>query len=184
MIKILALAGSNSKNSINQQLIDYVLGYFPNQEVKKIALTDYELPIYGIDHENEKGYPVNAKILSNIIDEHDALIISVNQHNGTVSTVFKNAIDWLSRVNRHFLVGKKVLLMSTSTGPNGGAAALEYTKKIIPSFGAEIVDSFSFPSFKENFDSENQTIPDEILKLGLAEVVTNFEHQLQMEEKS
>lgn len=184
-MKILALAGSNSKNSINQELIEYVLGYFPNQEVKKIALSDYELPIYGIDHENDKGYPINAQVLCNIIDEHDALIISVNQHNGTVSTVFKNAIDWLSRVDRKFLAGKKVLLMSTSTGSNGGSAALEYTKKIIPSFGAEIVDSFSFPSFKENFDSENQTIPDEILKLGLAEVVTNFEHQMQqMEENS
>lgn len=116
--------------------------------------------------------------LNQEISEADALIISVNEHNGSFGAFFKNIIDWLSRLDRNFLEGKKILLMSTSPGKRGGLTALEYAKSIFPRFGGEIIESFSFPSFYDNFSVESETVIDETLSLGLKQVISTFAHEI------
>ena len=135
--------------------------------------------MFGEDLENEKGYSVELRMLYNKIKEADALVISVNEHNSTVSAYFKNTIDWLSRLDRNFLKDKKVLLMSTSNGKRGAASALEYTKNVLPRFGATIIESFSFPSYSENFSEETNSISNEVLLLGFTDVLQNFVHQIE-----
>ena len=178
MKKILAFAGSNSSTSINQKLIDFAASKISGHEIQHIKLTDYNLPLFGVDIEKNRGYSVELSLLRNEIMDADALMISVNEHNGAVSAFFKNVIDWLSRIEYKFLADKKILLMSTSPGKRGAASALEYTKGIIPRFGGEVVESFSFPSFEENFSEEQQTITNEVLLLGFLDVIQNFEHQI------
>lgn len=178
MKKILAFAGSNSKHSINKKLLDFVVENMVEQSVETIDLNEYSMPVFDVDDENENGYPLQANMLRNVIAMHDALIIAVNEHNGGPSVFFKNTIDWVSRLDRDFLKEKQILLMSTSTGRGGASLSLEYAKMVLPRFGAEIVDSFSVPSFNHNFDKETNTITDEVLLLGLQEVVSNFEQQV------
>lgn len=177
MKKILAFAGSNSSTSINFQLLKHVGGRIQGHEIKVIKLTDYDLPIYSADFEKERGIPVNASIIKNLIAEHDALVIAVNEHNRNVSAFFKNILDWLSRVDRNFLAGKKILLMSTSPGARGGAASLEYCKTILPRFGGQVVQSFSLPSFRDNF--QEGKILNEVLELGIEDVLTSFSQQVE-----
>ncbi|MBW2962474.1 NADPH-dependent FMN reductase [Mesonia aestuariivivens] len=179
MKKILALAGSNGKKSINKMLLHYVISRIENHEVKFLELTNYNFPIYGSDYEHEKGIPADVQVVNMLISEVDALVISVNEHNSGPSVFFKNITDWLSRVELKFLAGKKVLLMSTAPGGRGGASALAYYKEVLPRFGAEVVESFSLPSFPQNFDVEQQKITDEILLLGLNDVLSNFEQELE-----
>lgn len=174
MKKIIAFAGSNSKDSINHQLVTAIAGQIKNCETKVIRLTDYSIPMYTIDVENESGIPIDVQLLRNEIDKHHGVIISVNEHNGSVSTFCKNIFDWLSRADRNYLEGKKVLLTSTSPGARGAKMALEYTKLSLPRFGATIVESFSFPSFQENFDVAKGQISNPTLQLGLDEVVASF----------
>lgn len=178
MKKILAFAGSNAMVSINQKLVDFAASQVVGCTVEVIKLTDYELPFYSEDLERERGYSVDLKMLYNKIKEADALIISVNEHNSSISSFFKNTLDWLSRLDRKFLDGKKILLMSTSSGKRGAASALEYTKNVLPRFGGEVVESFSFPSFSENFSEETQTISNELLSLGFTDIIQNFLHQI------
>ncbi|WP_299215623.1 NAD(P)H-dependent oxidoreductase, partial [uncultured Dokdonia sp.] len=116
----------------------------------------------------------NWKEVSNIKIEKNELILSVNEHNGTVSAFFKNILDWLSRVDRNFLSDTKILLMSTSPGARGAKMALEYTKEVLPRFGGTVVESFSFPSFQDNFDTESNTIKDATLAMGVDEVIASF----------
>ncbi len=174
MKKIIAFAGSNSKKSINAQLINHVATQITSASVSVIKLTDYEIPMYSIDEEMEKGFPVGVTMLKNKIAENDGLILSVNEHNGSVSAFFKNIIDWLSRVDRNYLSGKKILLMSTSPGARGGKNALEFAKGALPYMGGTVVESFSFPSFQENFDVETNTITNPTLALGVGEVIASF----------
>ncbi|MGO3184056.1 MAG: NADPH-dependent FMN reductase [Aequorivita sp.] len=181
MKKILVFSGSNSSKSINDKLAKFAASQIVGHDIKIIKLPDYVLPIFSEDIEQEKGYPIDLKMLYNKIDEADALIISVGEHNGSISAFFKNTIDWLSRLDRKFLEGKQVLLMSTSTGKRGGAGALEYMKYILPKFGANIVESFSIPSFALNFSEESQTISNEVLLLGFTDVIQNFAHQIGQE---
>lgn len=177
MKNILAFAGSNSSTSINHQFLTHVVNRVQGHEIKLIKLTDYEVPLFSVDHEKEKGFPVNLQVLKNLISENDALIISVNEHNGMVSPFFKNYIDWLSRIDRNFLANKKILLMSTSPGARGAASALEYTKGVLPRFGGEVIESFSFPSFNENFGDDR--VQNEVLDMGIDDVLTTFAHEIE-----
>ncbi len=179
MKKILFFAGSNSSKSINHTLVAFAASQIAGHTVEVIKLTDYELPLFGEDIERERGYSTDLKMLYNKLKDADALVISVNEHNGMVSAYFKNTIDWLSRLDRKFLEGKKVLLMSTSNGKRGAASALEYTKNILPRFGATVVESFSIPSYSENFSEETNSISNEVLLLGFTDVLQNFVHQIE-----
>lgn len=173
MKKILAFAGSNSPTSINHQLILCVSRRMEAQEPEVLQLNKLHLPMYSIVLEKE-GIPEDITWLYEKIRQQDALVISVNEYNSGISGYFKNIIDWLSRVDRKFLEGKKILLMSTAPGKRGGASALEYVKNQFPRFGGEVVESFSLPDFYDNFDSERSEISNEIFELGVTEVVTAF----------
>ena len=148
-MKTLAFAGSNSSTSINQQLISYAAQHISNSEV--IELTDYPAPIYSEDLEKASGIDKNIQALAAKIAEADNLIIAVNEHNGYISAFFKNTLDWLSRYNREFLKGKKVIVLSTSPGPGGAKSALTAMTNTLPYFGAEIVASQNIGSFYEVF---------------------------------
>lgn len=109
MSKILVFAGSSSSISINHALVTSVANQIVDHEVEIIRLTDFELPVYSYDIEKNEGIPLNITRLKNKIDQSEALIISVNEHNGTVSSFFKNVLDWLSRFDPKFLEGKSTV---------------------------------------------------------------------------
>lgn len=179
MKKILAFSGSNSSTSINTQLLNHVISKITHHEVHAISLTSYEVPIYSADIEKTAGMPSPSLQLKKLIDEHEALIIAVNEHNSAPSAFFKNHFDWLSRVDVNFLKGKKILLMSTSPGKRGAKSSLEFVRDAyLPRFGAQIVESFSLPSFGENFDDVSKQLTNDLYALGLSDVITNFEQNL------
>ncbi len=178
MSKILAFAGSNSKTSINYELVKFVSDQLIEEEVKLIKLTNYDLPMYNINNEEDNGFPPVLDLLYREIKDAKALIISVNEHNGMLSSFFKNVLDWLSRVDRNFLEGKKVLLMSTSTGPGAASSARAYVETAVERYKGEVVSSFGFPSFTDNFDLEKQEITNETLLLGVKDTLSNFQQEI------
>lgn len=176
MKKILAFSGSNSGTSINQQLVHFVASKINLVDVEVIELRNFDVPMFSEDTEKANGIPHNANYIFEKIQEADGLIVSVNEHNSAPSAFFKNYFDWISRINSKFLAGKNVLLMSTSPGERGGLSALEFVRDhYFLRFGAEITESFSFPSFHKNFDNEKNSVKDEILAIGLDDLVSNFE---------
>ena len=124
MKKIIAFAGSSSKNSINKQLATYTAHLFENSEVEVLNLNDYEMPIYSVDKETETGIPQLAHDFYAKIGSADLLVISFAEHNGAYSTAFKNIFDWTSRINSKTFQGKPTLLLATSPGPRGGSSVL------------------------------------------------------------
>ena len=65
-MKILAFAASNSLVSINHQLIGYATSYIrdqqPDVDIETIQVSDYEIPFYRPDREDESGVPEQAKL--------------------------------------------------------------------------------------------------------------------------
>jgi NAD(P)H-dependent FMN reductase len=159
-------------------LVTFAASQIEDHDVMVIKLTDYELPMFSEDLEKEQGFSSNLRLLHQEIVEADALIISVNEHNSGISAFFKNVTDWLSRLNRDFLKDKKVLLLATSPGGRGAMSALEFTKNTLPRFGAEVIDSFSFPKFYENFLAGENKITNPSLSLAFNDVLQNFIRQL------
>jgi NAD(P)H-dependent FMN reductase len=174
MKKIIAFAGSNSSTSINHKLVAHVSERIENHTVNLIKLTDYPLPIFGEDLEKEAGYPEELSRLLEVIKSHDAVIISVNEHNSGISAFFKNVLDWLSRIEIKFLDGKKILLLSTSPGKRGAISALEYTKGVMPRYNGELVDSLSFPSFTANFSVDDNKVTNAELASRLDRAIQTF----------
>ena len=178
-MKILAFAATNSRNSINKQLVSHAIRVLENEinktaETELIDLNDYEMPIYSIDRENEGGIPELAKQFYKKIGEADALLISYAEHNGNYTAAYKNIFDWTSRIDVKVFQDKPMMIMSTSPGPGGAASVLKTAKESAPFFGADIKASFSVASFFDVFDSEAGRLVDEELSKTLRDSLTQF----------
>ena len=176
MKKIISFAGSNSKNSINKKLATYATTKVSEAETVVLDLNDYELPLFGVDYEAEYGVPNNAKKFLEAIQLADGIILSLAEHNGAYSAVFKNIFDWMSRIDGKLWNGVPMLLMATSPGARGGASVLEIAKNKFPFMGGNIVAEFSLPSFDANFKEGN--IINDNLNSDLIEAVKTFESSL------
>lgn len=161
MAAILALAGSNSSTSINFKLVKHTVSLVQDSDIQVLNMAEHPFPMYSEDYEKENGFPKQVQELQTKIKNSEALILSVNEHNGNPSAFFKNVLDWLSRSDRGFLEGIKVFLMSTSGGKRGAKGSIEVVGNMLPRFGAEITATFSLPSFYDNFDG---AIVDKALK--------------------
>ena len=157
-MKIIAFAGSPSKNSISKKLATYAAGLFQNAEVEILDLNDYQMPLFSVDIEAEIGQHELANAFLSKIKSADFLVVSLAENNGNYSAAFKNIYDWCSRINGKVFQGKPMLLMATSPGGRGGATVLEIAKNSFPRYGADIKATFSLPSFNDNFDVEKGKI--------------------------
>lgn len=173
MKKIITIAGSNSNKSINKSLISYTAKLLENVDVISIDLNDYVLPIYSVDFEVENGIPRAVKRLDELLSTADGFIISLAEHNGSYAAVFKNTIDWLSRVSMKVWKEKPMLLMATSPGSRGGATVLQSASTYFPFMGASIIETFSMPSFYDNFN--NGEIIDDQWKEEIRNKVQTFQ---------
>ena len=170
------MGGSSSKNSINKILAEYAGGLLKNAKLTKVDLNDFEMPLFSVDVENEQGFPKGALALNEIIEKADGFVISLAEHNGAYSAAFKNAFDWLSRIEGKVWRNKPMLLLSTSSGIRGGKSVLEIALGKFPYMGANIVGSMSFPLFNENF-KEGEIVNSD-LKENLQNLVDEFENAL------
>jgi NAD(P)H-dependent FMN reductase len=157
-------------------LAAHAVNMLEGREVKVLDLNDYELPLYGIDFETNNGIPQDAHNLLNEIKEADGIVLSLAEHNGAYSTVFKNAFDWMSRIDGKLWSEKPMLLMATSPGARGGATVLDIAKGRFPYMGGNIVADLSFPSFFDNF--KEGVIVDENLNEQLQTAVEKLQEVL------
>ena len=161
-MKILGFAGSNSKNSINKELLNYTLNQIEGAEVNVLDLNDFEMPIYSIDRQEETGFPQQAIDFHQAIVDADGIVVTLAEHNGNFSVALKNILDWVSRIDMAFLKDKKLLLISSSPGGYGGGNVLEVATKYFGQFASgEIVASSTFPSFYDNF-KEGEIVNEEL----------------------
>lgn len=177
MAKIIAFAGSNSSQSINFKLVKYTAQALDGHDLRLINLANHPFPMYSEDLEREEGFPDELVAFAEDIQNSDGLLLSVNEHNGNPSAYFKNVLDWFSRINRNFLAGTPVLLMSASPGKRGAAGSLGVVDNMLPRFGAEITSTFSLPSFHTNF-TENKGVTDAALAEKHEEALSLFRARL------
>ena len=176
MKEIIAFAGSNSKNSINKQLAIYAANQVEGANVTILDLNDFDMPLYGIDLEIVAGIPAAAQQLLALIKGADGIVLSLAEHNGAYATVFKNAFDWMSRLDGKLWSDVPMFLLATSGGARGAATVLEIAKGRFPYMGGNIAATFSLPSFDQNFS--DQGITDSALKNTFDTAVAAFESVL------
>jgi NAD(P)H-dependent FMN reductase len=173
MASFLAFAGSNSSASINFSVLKYTVSLIENHKIQVLNMANMPFPLYSEDREREKGFSNSLIELKEDIQAADGLLMAVNEHNGNPSAYTKNLLDWLSRLEREFMKGTNVFLMSTSRGRRGGAGSLKVIEALLPRFGANILATFSLPSYGDNFDPD-KGISDESLARQHREALETF----------
>ena len=173
-MKVLAFAASNSKKSINKQLVIYAAGLIDDAQVETLDLNDYELPLFSEDKEDELGQPSLAKEFLDKIGDSDAVIISFAEHNGSYTAAYKNLFDWSSRINPKVFQNKSMVFLSTSPGAGGATSVLATAKASAPFFDGDVKASLSIPSFYENFDLESGSIKNSELNDQLVSAVQSL----------
>ena len=173
-MNIIALGGSNSKTSINKKLATYAAAQIKNGTVTILDLNDFELPLFGVDKEQEIGIPEAAVAFAAKIDAADYIVLSLAEHNGAYSAAFKNLLDWTSRIKDRKMWGDKpMLLMATSPGARGAIDTLTTAKTRFAFMGAQIKATFSLPEFYKNFNTE-EGITDQTLKQQLVDIIKSL----------
>ena len=181
MKNVLLFAASNNPESINGELIKYTAGLFKKHKTNILRLHDYPLPVYSPVTEAEQGIPKNAMLFKDQILRHDAFVISVAEHNRSVTAAFKNTLDWLSRTDKNYgnlLSGKTVLLISTSPSPGGARTALANAETMLGAFGATLfTSSLSLANYFENvsFTSSGMQIKEKTFSDTLKKSVDQLE---------
>ncbi len=162
-LKILAFAGSLSKNSINKKLTRWACKQLENEgiEVTFIDLADYPLPVYNQDILGEE-FPKEADELAKLTNNHNVWLISSPENNYTITTCMKNFIDWTSRTpnNQHnpkVFSNKIIGLMSTSPSPYGGLKSTNNLRNVFLDLGCFVIPrqanvANEFTAFDDNGD--------------------------------
>jgi len=174
MAKILFLAGSVRKGSINKTLASLAANMAEDAgaDVTLIDLKDYEMPLYNGDLEKEQGLPENAKKLKQIFIEHDGFFIASPEYNSSYSALLKNTIDWLSRPHKDNELplsaykGKVAALGATSPGALGGLRGLVVLRMLLGNIGVTVIPpQIAIAAGFKAFDSEGKLVDDNQQKM-------------------
>jgi len=173
-MKVLALAASSSRQSINKQLANYAAGLLADAEIELLDINDYEMALYSSDREEESGIPQLAHDFRDKIAQADAIVIAFAEHNGSYTAAFKNLFDWTSRIDMKVYQSKPMVMLATSPGPGGAANVLNTATTSAPYFAGDVKASLSIPSFYDNFDMAEGKLTDEALNGQLIEVMAHL----------
>ncbi|MCC3859803.1 NADPH-dependent FMN reductase [Pseudemcibacter aquimaris] len=169
MTKILFFAGSAREKSTTKRLAITASEMAAEKGIDAtfIDLKDYPMPIYDGDLEDEQGVPENAKKLKKLFVEHDGLFIVTPEYNGSLTPLFKNTIDWISRPDGEDIgepyKGKVIGLAAASPGGMGGMRVLVPLRQLMGNLGSHIIPTqasinFIFNAFDDdgNLTDDNQ----------------------------
>lgn len=157
MSSILLFNASNSSHSIHDSILDALEPMLTGQNLTRHSTRDFELPLFSLDLEREQtAYPQAAQDFVDLIQRHDAVILTCPEHNSAIPAAFKNLYDWgtrvaMSRKTKVFKADQPVLLFSTSGGARGAKTALAYLEMALPFQGARVVAATSIPQYYEHF---------------------------------
>ncbi len=121
-LRLLAISGS-LRAAANSTAIARSLADLAPANCAVDVRTLEDVPLYNGDLEGENCPPGPAALRADIAAA-DGLVLVSPEYNYSMPGVLKNAIDWASRpAFASCLVGKPVLIVTSSPGPTGGVRA-------------------------------------------------------------
>lgn len=134
-MNVLVMVGSLRAGSYNDQFADAAIRALPDDVAATRFSRLHELPHFNEDLEGE--VPATVRILRDEVAEADALIVVTPEYNGAMSSVVKNAIDWVSRPRAAAAIaGKPTLVLAATQAPRDAIWARENAIRVLTVAGA------------------------------------------------
>jgi chromate reductase len=153
--RIVAFSGSLRRRSFNRALIEAARELAPAaMSIETIEIGG--LPFYDADLEANGDPPAVADFKASL-GQADGLLIATPEHNGGISGLLSNAIDWASRLpGRSPLAGKPVALVGASPSLVGTARAQLHLRQLLGHARARVLPppELLIASAHQRFDAE------------------------------
>ena len=129
--------------------------------------------MYNQDIENP--LPPAVARYKNELAAADGVLIVTPEHNRSIPTVLKNAVDWGARpYGKNSWVGKPGFITGTSPGAIGSALAQQHLRSVMTGLGMTLLGGEAYVTFKPNLIDEHGDIGDEGTKKFLQDFVDRF----------
>lgn len=171
-MKYLLISGSLRTGSIHTELLQKAAQELALSANTIVNLNQFSIPLYNGDVE-ASGIPEGVMQLADIIKEAQSIIIASPEYNYSISGVFKNMVDWISRVRPMPFSKKPILLLSASPGQIAGIRGAWNTRIPLEGLGNYVYPQmFSLGNFFQNFTDGKFVNPDD--QKRFIDVLTEF----------
>jgi chromate reductase len=114
-VRMLAIAGSLRRESLNRRLLEAMAELAPPGVVVDIFDALDTVPLFNEDLESPSA-PAAVERLRAAVGASDGLLLATPEYNQSLPGVMKNSIDWLSRGEHPVLEGKPVAILGATAG--------------------------------------------------------------------
>jgi chromate reductase, NAD(P)H dehydrogenase (quinone) len=170
--QVAVIVGSNRRESINrkyaQALVKLGAGKF---DAKFVRIDD--LPMFNQD--NEANMPAEAARFKDEITRADGVLIVTPEHNRSMPTALKNAIDWGARpFGKSVWPGKPGFITGMSGGAIGTALAQQHLRSVMLGLGMILLGGEAYITNKPNLFDDQGNVGDETTQKFLQGFVDRF----------
>jgi chromate reductase len=172
-MKIVAIVGSNRKESFNKRLTLFIQKRYKGQaEIELLPIE--KLPMYNQD--DELTPPSIVTEIKTKVLQSDGILIATPEYNHSIPGFLKNALDWFSRVDK-VMVKKPVMIVGATPGVLGTVRAQVHLRQILnsPGIGALALpgNEVFIGNINEKLDASGELIHEPTIQF-LDSVMNNF----------
>jgi chromate reductase len=170
--QIAVIVGSNRKESINRKFAQALVKLGGSKFDAKFVRID-DLPLYNQD--NEGNLSPEVARFKDEITKADGVLIVTPEHNRSMPTALKNAIDWGARpFGKSVWPGKPGFITGTSPGAIGTALMQANLRTVMLGLGMTLLGGEAYVTFKPNLFDDQGNISDETTQKFLQGFVDRF----------
>ncbi len=170
--KVAVIVGSNRRESVNRRLAHALTRLGADKFAFSFIQID-DLPLYNQDLEAE--LPKSVARFKSEVAAADGLLFVTPEHNRSIPTVLKNAIDWGARpYGQNSWNGKPAAITGTSPGAIGTAIAQQHLRQVLGNLGVLIMGGEAYVSFKPGLIDGDGAVTDESTRKFLQGFVDQF----------
>lgn len=180
MIKILAISGSLRKDSWNTKIL-HAMNSIANDvgDINFMPGSISELPLYNQDQETDM--PGHVSDFKKQVEWADGIIIITPEHNRSIPSALKNAIDWASRpYGSNSWQDKIILLAGATPGSVGTAVAQADLAHIMRYLDARVIGQpeLYVTLAPKRFDESGNIVDDtrKLLEAGLNKLISEIKN--------